>query len=109
MARLLRDDGWVVLHVKTGRGRDEENPEEPPDLVALRIDSSGALMGLESRTFVWWIEVKSTARPYEQFRGDRRKRCLELADRAGAHRVTLVHWPKGQREPRLIESSDWPV
>jgi hypothetical protein len=63
---------------------------------------------LDGHTFVWWIEVKSTARPYEQFRGDRRKRFLELARRAGAHRITLVHWPKGQREPRFVDSSDWP-
>jgi hypothetical protein len=101
-ARLLRAEGWICLHVKTGRERGDEIDFEPPDLVASRDRHDGF-------SELWWLEVKSTARPWERFGPERRARLIAAARKAGVDRVTLAHWPKGQREPVFVDSSDWPV
>lgn len=110
VARLLRADGWVCLHVKTGRDRGDEIDFEPPDLVAFRVDPADGRHGGPTfdTTIVWWLEVKSTATPWHQFGPQRRARLKAAAALAGVSRLTLAHWPKNAREPVYINSEVWP-
>lgn len=73
-----------------------------------RVDGAGDLIaGLAGYTF--YIEVKSTVKPFETFGPTKRRALLEEC-RTAEWTPMLVHWPKGLGidKARWIPATDWP-
>jgi len=111
VCRYLRERGWEAWRVLPSTNDKEQGADRGRgafDVIATRSSEHSFEIRL--------IEAKATKTPFSTFSPGQRQALLTAARRVhgefgmpGLRVVPLLAWKKkGQREPVLIPSSDWP-